>query len=265
MKFTVRINKPRAGIPLEKLVVDNENFKQMVHSKQVFYVLSFNLDGKKVSKLGICQDAFGRNANYGYLRGYVIKYGLTIDGGCHGVYCHFIATTNIESQSEDKRTANRYTKSNLVRLEKALKDYYKNSTASMIAETRGEERVHESPEQVIKRVMAYKQKLPNKAKDDAPIRKQPSRKVKQKRKETAQKSTNISKKTESKEPEVPTYVIEKIIGEKAYYWLIKWKDYDDPKDYTWEPKSSIRRQLSKQVYKDLVRDYKEDRINQIKN
>ena len=40
----------------------------MVHSQQVFYVLSFKLDGKKVSKLGTCHAVFGRNANYGYLR-----------------------------------------------------------------------------------------------------------------------------------------------------------------------------------------------------
>ena len=259
MRFTVRINKPRAGIPLEKLVVDNDKFKAMVHSKQVFYVLSFKLDGKKVSKLGICHDAFGRNANYGYLRGYVIKYGMTIDGGCHGVYCHFIATTNIESQSENKRTANRYTKSNLVRLEKKLKDYYKNSTASMISEVRGEERVKEAPAQVIKRVMEYKQKLPNKDPTDKPLRKQPARKAKKK---PVKKETKKTKKPTK--PVEPTYEIEAIHGEKPYYWLIKWKDYP-PEQNTWEPKASIRRQLNKQVYKDLVLDYKEYRVDKIKN
>ena len=46
--------------------------------------------------------------------------------------------------------------------------------------------------------------------------------------------------------------------------LIKWKDYP-PEQNTWEPKASIRRQLNKQVYKDLVLDNKEYRVDKIKN
>lgn len=51
---------------------------------------------------------------------------------------------------------------------------------------------------------------------------------------------------------MPTYYVESFLQEKKGAVLVKWKDYDNPGDNTWEPKKNLREDLGMTVYSTLI-------------
>tara|TARA_B100000900_G_scaffold379836_1_gene365029 strand:- start:551 stop:796 length:246 start_codon:yes stop_codon:yes gene_type:complete len=44
------------------------------------------------------------------------------------------------------------------------------------------------------------------------------------------------------------YAVQGFVRQKYHYILVHWKDYDDPKDFTWEPKVKLKEDLGVAYY-----------------
>ena len=110
----------RTGLPLEDFLKNNE---AAIKNKRGLYVLSFNLDKKRpnapsnVVKIGIARRHVGLR-----LKSYINHFGRhSHKYPCRGVWIHYLATTQLNRNVEDKNTA-------VYRMERYLIKYFKNKT-----------------------------------------------------------------------------------------------------------------------------------------
>ena len=241
MIFTIRL-RSNDGVPLED-ITDDKEYYALLKGKNIFYVLSTQLDGPGVTKVGIAHDTARRGWNISRLRKYVTHYGLNAGDSCHGVRIHLLCTTTASAQVSYKR-------STLVRLESALKKFYAKTSYSMKGDARGDERFRLPPTVIIDKVLELKTKLPH-AITPAANRTARPRKAKRKAARTMRKA-KPKKKKKRKKVEPKKWKVEKIVGTRPWEVQVKWVGYSTP---TWENKGVIRKDLGNQVMDQLLDDY----------